>query len=162
RHLLQRSSGPVVIGHLCRWAGLSLYGFRRHTPCRHDRTSSGTPTMRDLHLWRLLQSPTLDPTEAVPLLRGLAELPLQQRAAFLPRHAPAAAGPPPPRPPGRRPAAARRRRRPARPAAHRPRPERPRTPGPSRRRRGTARERQWPRLGTLGARDVPSGPGRPP
>src|SRR4051794_41220356 len=39
--------------------------------------------MRDLHLWRLLQSPALDPAEAAPLLRELAELPLQQRAAFL-------------------------------------------------------------------------------
>src|SRR5206468_12790683 len=39
--------------------------------------------VRDLHLWRLLQAPTPDPAEAAPLLRELAELPLQQRAAFL-------------------------------------------------------------------------------
>src|SRR5256885_736915 len=39
--------------------------------------------MRDLSLWRLLQSPALDPAEVAPLLRQLAGLPLQQRAAFL-------------------------------------------------------------------------------
>jgi hypothetical protein len=39
--------------------------------------------MRDLHLWRLLQSRTLDPAEVTPLLTQLAELPLGQRVPFL-------------------------------------------------------------------------------
>src|SRR5260370_220951 len=39
--------------------------------------------MRDLHLWRLLQSRNLDPAEATPLLTGLADLPLAERIPFL-------------------------------------------------------------------------------
>lgn len=39
--------------------------------------------MRDLHLWRLLQSTAPESAEVGPLLSALAELPLQQRAAFL-------------------------------------------------------------------------------
>lgn len=38
--------------------------------------------MRDLHLWRLLQSGTLDPAELTPLLTELAELSLAERVPF--------------------------------------------------------------------------------
>ena len=39
--------------------------------------------MRDLHLWRLLQSRTLDPAATAPLLTELAGLPLDERIPFL-------------------------------------------------------------------------------
>jgi hypothetical protein len=39
--------------------------------------------MRDLHLWRLLQHPTLDAAEITPLLADLARFPLVERMPFL-------------------------------------------------------------------------------
>jgi hypothetical protein len=39
--------------------------------------------MRDLHLFRLLQAPTLDPDEVVPLLDALGDWPLVDRVAYL-------------------------------------------------------------------------------
>src|SRR5689334_14494797 len=50
---------------------------------RRRPTCQNSEVMRDLHLWRLLQEPTLAPGEIVPLLNQLAELPLLDRLAFL-------------------------------------------------------------------------------
>ena len=47
--------------------------------------------MRDLHLWRLLQRPTIDPAELTPLLDELAGADLHDRAPFLGLLGPASA-----------------------------------------------------------------------